>query len=157
MIEKILRSVTTKFEHVVVAIEKSKDLATLMVDELMGSLQVHEQRKQRNTSSIVIEQVLESKLTLQEQISKCGNSGQCGSRGNAKHVKGHGRGSYHNPGHYQQRNANNYGDSRGRFIGAQSRPAHGCGNTRNVQRFNCHKFGHYASDCRTNKSLDYDA
>ena len=55
MIEKILRSITTKLEHVVVAIEKSKDLATLMVDELMGSLQVHEQRKQRNASSTVIE------------------------------------------------------------------------------------------------------
>ncbi|XP_057514394.1 uncharacterized protein LOC130796118 [Actinidia eriantha] len=64
VMEKIICSLTTRFDHVVVAIEESKDLATLMVDKLMGSLQVHEQRMQRNASSTVIEQALESKLTL---------------------------------------------------------------------------------------------
>ena len=44
IVEKILRSMTRKFEHVVVGIEESKDLATLSVNSLMGSLQSHELR-----------------------------------------------------------------------------------------------------------------
>jgi hypothetical protein len=50
-VEKILRSLTDNFENVVCAIEESKDLAKLTVDELAGSLEAHEQckRKKRKT------------------------------------------------------------------------------------------------------------
>ena len=52
--EKILRYLANKFEHVVVAIKEPKDLETLSIEELMGSLQVHEQRMKKNSSSVVI-------------------------------------------------------------------------------------------------------
>ena len=45
IIEKILRSLTDKFENIVCAIEEAKDLSTITVEEVADSLEAHEQRK----------------------------------------------------------------------------------------------------------------
>ena len=42
MVGKMLRSLTTKFNYVVCSIEELKDLSTLRIDELHGSLLIHE-------------------------------------------------------------------------------------------------------------------
>jgi hypothetical protein len=76
VIEKVLRSLSSKFEHVVVAIEESKDLEKLTIEELLGSLQVHEQRMQKNANSAVLEHALESKLTLNDQRKSSSNHGR---------------------------------------------------------------------------------
>ncbi|GKF88010.1 hypothetical protein Tco_0258887, partial [Tanacetum coccineum] len=47
IIEKILQSLNEKFENVVCAIEVAKYLEELMIEELAGSLEAHEQRKNR--------------------------------------------------------------------------------------------------------------
>ncbi|GKC99250.1 hypothetical protein Tco_1169525 [Tanacetum coccineum] len=44
LLAKILRSLSCKLDHVVAAIQESKDLSTYSVDELMGSLQTHKAR-----------------------------------------------------------------------------------------------------------------
>ncbi|KAG7534720.1 GAG-pre-integrase domain [Arabidopsis thaliana x Arabidopsis arenosa] len=44
IVSKILRSLTSKFNYVVCSIEESNDLSTLSIDELHGSLLVHEGR-----------------------------------------------------------------------------------------------------------------
>ena len=87
--EKILGSLANKFEHVVVAIEESKDLETLSNEELMRSLEVHKQRMEKNSSFVVIEQALESKLTLREEKP----NGLCGGHTNSNHGIGRGKGS----------------------------------------------------------------
>nr|XP_028949229.1 uncharacterized protein LOC114821333 [Malus domestica] len=48
IIEKILRSMTPKYDYVVCSIEESNDLDTLSIDKLQSSLLVHEQRISRH-------------------------------------------------------------------------------------------------------------
>ncbi|XP_050896619.1 uncharacterized protein LOC127103398 [Lathyrus oleraceus] len=48
IVEKVLRSMTMKFNYVVCSIKESNDVTTLFVDELQSSLFVHEQRMKIN-------------------------------------------------------------------------------------------------------------
>ena len=64
--EKILRSLYPKFDFVVVAIEESKEVDKLTVDELMSSLQAHEQKIVKRNGDKAIEHALQSKLSLKE-------------------------------------------------------------------------------------------
>ncbi|KAK2990860.1 hypothetical protein RJ640_002844 [Escallonia rubra] len=84
VVEKILRSLDPKFDHVVVAIEESNDTETMTVDELSGKLQVHEDKiKRRNKEPI--EQALQAKMNINER--KYDTNKNQGGRG-----RGHGRG-----------------------------------------------------------------
>jgi hypothetical protein len=136
VVEKVLRSLSSKFEHVVIAIEESKDLERLTIEELLGSLQVHEQRMQKNANSTVLEHALESKLTLNDQRKSSSNRG---------HGRGRRCGTYQRPVVSQQENQSFIGRGRGGNR-ERGRSTYGCGNTKNVQCYNCKKFGHYASD-----------
>lgn len=44
IVEKILRTLTPQYDHIVVAIEECKDLENMKVEELQNSLKVHDQR-----------------------------------------------------------------------------------------------------------------
>jgi len=104
IVSKILRSLTPKFNYVVCSIEESNDLSTLSIDELHGSLLVHEQRLNGHVQE---EQAL--KVTHEERPSQGRGRGVFrGSRG-----RGRGRGrsgtnraivecyKCHNLGHFQ--------------------------------------------------------
>ncbi|XP_057454951.1 uncharacterized protein LOC130746361 [Lotus japonicus] len=70
IVEKVRRALTPKFDHVVVAIEESKDTETLKIDELQGSLEAHENRfKERSGDR-------ESEQALSAQWRGKNNSGQ---------------------------------------------------------------------------------
>ncbi|KAH7532512.1 hypothetical protein FEM48_Zijuj04G0028100 [Ziziphus jujuba var. spinosa] len=77
IVEKILRSMTVKFNFVVCSIEESKDIDTLSIDELQSSLLVHEQKL--------------SKQDQEEQALQAETKGvwhdRGGSKGKIKHHK----------------------------------------------------------------------
>ncbi|KAH1039372.1 hypothetical protein J1N35_041115 [Gossypium stocksii] len=89
IVAKVLRSLAIKFDHVEAAIEKSKDLSVLSVDELMGSLQSHEARINR-----LVEKREEQAFQVKETFINQGNNNHStnNKRGREGFRGGHGRG-----------------------------------------------------------------
>ncbi|XP_050113855.1 uncharacterized protein LOC126592151 [Malus sylvestris] len=83
VMEKIIQSLTSNFEHVVTTIEESKNLETMSAEELLGSFLVHEQRIQKNASPTMLEQALELTLNIDKPNGGRGQwNSHCGSSSN---------------------------------------------------------------------------
>ncbi|XP_077228565.1 uncharacterized protein LOC143861537 [Tasmannia lanceolata] len=78
-VEKVLRSLPNKFDHVVAAIEESKDLSTYSMNELMVSLQAHEQRLNKTTEN-PLEQAFQSNVASKKRFDDS-DKGFQGGRG----------------------------------------------------------------------------
>lgn len=96
VVGKILRSMTAKFNYVVCSIEESHDLSTLSINELHGSLLVHEQRMQGQEEE---EQAL--KIVTTGEQSGGQEEYKFGARGRGRgSFRGRGR-AFNKLGHYQ--------------------------------------------------------
>jgi len=87
----VLRSLPSKFDHVVTAIEESKYLSSYSLNELRGSLLTHEERKNRSAEKN-LEFAFQTKVDISSKEKHCSNGtgrgqGRCGYRG-----RGRGRG-----------------------------------------------------------------
>lgn len=69
IMEKILRSVDPKFEHIVMIIKETKDLETMTIEQLQGSLQAYEEKHKKKQE--IIEQLF--KIHLKEKEESQGN------------------------------------------------------------------------------------
>jgi hypothetical protein len=141
VVEKILRSMPKKYDHVVAAIEESKDLSVLTVNELFGSLQSHEDRMKRYEENSV-ENAFHTKL----QFSKGKISGGSNEfAGKGSNTRGHG-------GHFFRgrrggrgggRSSNNYHYYNGRKSGDEGENSY-----RKPQCYYCKNYDHIERYCR---------
>ncbi|XP_019248366.1 PREDICTED: uncharacterized protein LOC109227623 [Nicotiana attenuata] len=128
--EKILRSLTPKYDYVVCSIEESKDIDVLSLDELQSSLLVHEQKMNRSSTSD------EQALKASTFISSSNSRGRGRGRGRGRRRGDHGgRDSCRN---FKANNDQSQGKGRGRDYDKSK-----------IECYRCHKFSHYASECYT--------
>ncbi|CAL2257637.1 unnamed protein product [Prunus armeniaca] len=110
IVEKTLRSLPPKFDHVVAAIEESKDLVALSLHELIGSLEAHEKRINRSTDHS-LEQAFQSKLDSKEKEDKQKGESQKSqnrkSKGESHWRKNHNKGNYNNNNQHGRSHQNN--------------------------------------------------
>jgi hypothetical protein len=144
VVEKILRSLTENFENVVCAIEESKNLEEMSIDDLAGSLEAHEQRKKKKQEQ-PLDEALQTKATIKDekvmyaQHNNRGRGGRGYGRANNRQEKGQSS---------QQSTQQNWRDrGRGRGRGGRS-------NRPNVDCYNCGKHGHYAKNCWAPKMVE---
>lgn len=126
VVAKVLRSLAPKFDFVAVAIEESKDITSLSLHELCGSLEAHEVRVNQ-----ALLKVGERALPVKSDATT--------SKGCEDGNSSHGSVGYNNRGRGSQ-----FARWRGRRRGARGRSIE---NKSNVQCFHCKKFGHVKADC----------
>ncbi|KAK2365584.1 putative mitochondrial protein [Trifolium repens] len=130
-IEKILRTLTEKFDHIVVAIEESKDLATMKIEELQASLEAHELRVKQRSSNKAVEQALQAKTQNKKGKDKWKKKKE-DSENSTKNSK--------------NQNVDSTKDSSQNKKSSKKKI-----DKKEIQCYNCQKFGHYARECRSKK------
>ncbi|WOG92348.1 hypothetical protein DCAR_0311612 [Daucus carota subsp. sativus] len=146
VMEKLLRSLTRKFDYVVTSIEESKDLSTISIDELVGSLQAHEQRMNQYDDASHLEKALQSKVSIGDSSSSSAR-GRGGFRGGYRGGRGRGRQSYN-----RGQNSEGYQPSgRGQNFRGRGRGGFQRRDKSQYQCYNCNKYGHFSYECRAPK------
>ena len=123
VIEKIMRSLTSRFDYVVAAIEEGRDLSIMTIEGLMGSLCAHEYRMNQRLAE-PIEQAFQSRVTLSNKANFSDGRGSTLDK-DSKAVN-----------HKQATSSQKSNSGNGRYDKSK------------IQCFRCKQFGHYRSQCR---------
>lgn len=134
IVEKILISIPRKYDAIVTTIEQTKDLSTLSVTELIGSLEAYEQRLNRHDDD-TIENAFQSKLKLRSQNKGFGGNKKNGENSRNKDISRN----------FSKKNQDDYP------------PCGICKRTNHAEKYcrwrgkpqcgYCKKFGHVEKDC----------
>ncbi|GAU48263.1 hypothetical protein TSUD_405090 [Trifolium subterraneum] len=133
MVEKVMRTLIPSFDHVIVAIQTAGQVANMKIEDLVGTLEAHE---------LVINErkvVQETIQALQAQTFKKngGNKGKNKDQSNNSSQK------------HKKFDEKSESFKKG---GGTSNPKRK--DKSHIQCYNCEKWGHYASNCRSKKEKD---
>ncbi|XP_019465092.1 PREDICTED: uncharacterized protein LOC109363293 [Lupinus angustifolius] len=151
VVEKILRTLHPRFDHVVAVIEEAKDLDTLSVDELQGSLEVHEQRFMERQSYRQTDQALSAQFKKKsvpgqnEKFRKDKARWQGGRRVESD------TGKFGSNSH-QKTQSNSCENSKTKKWNNQMGRVSKKDKSK-IQCFNCRNWGHYASECKEKRVI----
>ncbi|XP_019435879.1 PREDICTED: uncharacterized protein LOC109342330 [Lupinus angustifolius] len=144
IVEKILRTLSPKFDHIVVAIEESKKIEELKIVDLQGSLEAHEQRLIERSMEKHVEHVLQAYTSR-----RGGYDSKSGQRG-----RGRGREQRRwNPRFSQVSDQERVEPDQTEHTSRRGGYQRWQGNKKRVDRkklkcFNCDKIRHFSSECQ---------
>ncbi|XP_014521850.1 uncharacterized protein LOC106778406 [Vigna radiata var. radiata] len=141
--EKILRNLTDDSESIVVTIEETTDLSTLIVEELVGSFKANELRRKKKKRELD-----DRALQAQFDSNETRNTQSRGPEGRGRGGRGRGgrdRGNFENDSKVQTDQQNCHDRGQGNDRGDRSK----------VECFKCGNHGHYANECRSRKCYNY--
>ncbi|XP_073103300.1 uncharacterized protein [Elaeis guineensis] len=152
-VEKILRSLTSRFEHIMVAIEEAHDLSSMTIEELSSTLQAHEQRMNEKKVKNLVEQALQSQVPIEGD-----QGGKTSQKPSGSHGRGRGHGDYYynrgRGGHNNNHGVGGNNQEKSSTSHQQNSRGHGSGRSRgrydksNVECYSCDKYAHYSNECR---------
>ncbi|XP_050890817.1 uncharacterized protein LOC127096266 [Lathyrus oleraceus] len=138
VVSKVLHSLTSRFDNIVVAIEESKDLTTLSNDELQSSLEEHEQMMdERGANKAKAEIALQTRFNEKNKRSK----GKFAAR-DKSNFQNFGSNDSQNSKHSTSENGESSSKDSGHSNGFKKR------DVSKVKCYKCRKFGHFANSCR---------
>lgn len=132
-----MRPLPQNFDHIVVAIEESRDLEKLKIEDLQSSIEVHEMRmRERNP-------IKPDEQALKVQHYK-GDEKKHFKKWKGKSGKGKWRKESSSVDEPDERSDSV--EKKSKFEKSSKKK-----DKRNIECFNCHKFGHFAYDCFSGK------
>lgn len=134
IVEKIMRTISSRFDFIVVAIHESKDVKTLKIEELQSSLEAHELMVSERSNERSIQQALQVQTIKKDDYD----------RKNFKKGKKNSKGGNWSKG---KNNGSDKGESSKEGNSNQKKKV----DKKKIQCFKCEKFGHYASECWSGK------
>ncbi|XP_019430203.1 PREDICTED: uncharacterized protein LOC109337644 [Lupinus angustifolius] len=149
VVEKILRTLTPNFDHIVMAIEESKNLEVLKIEDLQGSLEAHEQRHIERSNERSMDQALQALVTARR------------SYGGRNEFRGKGRGIFRGASHknFQNREQEIFDHDIPENSVRRGGLNHWRGgkktdDKRKIMCFNCGKLGHFSIECKSSSTQD---
>ncbi|CAJ2636336.1 unnamed protein product, partial [Trifolium pratense] len=132
-VEKVLRTLTSKFDHIVVTIEETKDLSEVKIEDLQSTLEAHEMKHGERDHGKDDEQVLLAKFKKFQNNKK-----------NWQKKKKEFKKDKDNDEDKPESSNGGGGKQKKQFKKKTTDKSH-------IQCYNCSKFGHYANQCMASK------